>query len=154
VRERIYVKKKVLLVANIIVPLLLGALFYVIVAPDVIFVNVLGSLIGSNSAIISQPETFLDYFVRYYMMDMLWGYSLVFALFFCFGNNAAVKKAFIIAFIFSTAMELVQLTSFVPGTFDVWDIVMEGVAEVIAAFIIKTHFYEEATNICETKQNG
>lgn len=146
--------KKVLLVANIIVPILLGALLYFIVAPDVIFVNVLGSFMGSETAVVSQPETFLDYFVRYYMMDMLWGYSLVFALFLCLGNNAAIKKVFIIAFVFSTVMELLQLTTIVPGVFDVWDILMEGIAEAIAAFIIKTLFYEEATNICETKQNG
>ncbi len=133
--------KKVLLVANIIVPLLLGALLYFIVAPDVIFVNVLGSFMGSETAVVSQPETFLDYFVRYYMMDMLWGYSLVFTLFLCLGNNAAIKKVFIIAFVFSTVMELLQLTAIVPGVFDVWDILMEGIAEAIAAFIIKTLFY-------------
>ena len=146
--------KKVLLVANIIFPLLLGTLLYLIIAPNVIFVSVLGKFTGSDFINFSQPESFIEFFARYYMMDMLWGYSLVFALFVCLGNNAAVKNVFIMAFVFSTAMELLQLTSVVPGCFDELDIVMEGIAEAIAAFIIKTHFYEEATNICETKQNG
>ncbi len=132
--------KKVLVLANIIVPLIVGAILYAIVAPDVIFVRVLGSFWGNEVTSISQPETAFDYFVRYYLMDILWGYALVFALFLCLGNNAAIGRVFIIAFLFSTAMELLQLTTIVPGVFDIWDIVIEGFAEAFAAFIINKLF--------------
>jgi hypothetical protein len=42
-----------------------------------------------------------------------------------------------IAFAFSSFMELLQLTPIVNGTFDVYDIMAELIAEVIAVFIIK-----------------
>ncbi len=132
--------KKVLVFANIIVPLIIGAILYYIIAPDVIFVRVLSSFFNGDATSISQPETVFDYFVRYYLMDLLWGYALVFALYFCLDNNAAIVRIFIMAFLFSTAMELFQLMAIVPGVFDIWDIVIEGLAEAFAAFIIKNFF--------------
>ena len=90
-------------------------------------------------------------FVRYYLLDMLWAYALVFALYFSIGNNAArLKTAFVIAVVFSAVMEAVQLSPIIPGYFDLLDILVEALAEAFAAFIIKNH-YEEARNICETK---
>ena len=75
--------------------------------------------------------------VRNYLPDMMWGYSLVFALFCIIGNNAAgVWKVFGIAFPFSAALEMMQKVSFVPGTFDVFDIFAEFLAETAAACII------------------
>ena len=69
---------------------------------------------------------------------MLWGYALVFAIFFVLGNNAAdIWKSFIIAFSFSTVMEYLQITPFANGTFDICDIMFEFLAEVVAVFIIK-----------------
>ena len=63
---------------------------------------------------------------------------MVFALFLAIGNNAAdLIKTFLIAFLFTTAMEIFQITSIAMGTFDVWDIVAMFSAEIIAVFIIK-----------------
>jgi len=83
-------------------------------------------------------------FVRNYLLDMLWGYALVFALSLFTGNNTAeIRKIFIIAVIFSAVMEILQLTSIAKGTFDVFDIIVEFLAEVTAVFIIKKHYSEE-----------
>ncbi|MCR5272705.1 MAG: hypothetical protein K6E13_06960 [Lachnospiraceae bacterium] len=76
--------------------------------------------------------------VRNFVPDFLWGYALVFALSFFIDNNAAgLKKILITALVFSAVMESLQLTVFVGGTFDVLDIAVEFLAEVIAVFIIK-----------------
>ena len=48
-----------------------------------------------------------------------------------------------IAFIFSAIMELLQITPVVQGTFDIWDIMVELIAELVAVFIIKISFLEE-----------
>jgi hypothetical protein len=81
------------------------------------------------------------------VLDMMWGYALVFALYFIMGNNAAgLTKLIMIASFFSTVMELLQLTPFVRGTFDVLDIIVEILAEATAVFIIKKHFMEEFHN--------
>lgn len=69
--------------------------------------------------------------------NMMWGYSLVFALFRIIGNTAAsIWKVFWVAFPFSAVMEMVQKASFFPGTFDVFDIAVEFLTEIIAACII------------------
>lgn len=71
-------------------------------------------------------------------MDMLWGYGLVFSVFFVLGNNKAdIMKGFIIAFTFSVVMEVLQLTPACKGTFDMFDIIFMFFAEVIAVFIIR-----------------
>ena len=80
-------------------------------------------------------------FVRNYFLDMMWGYALVYALYLFTGNDTAeLMKILIIAFIFSAIMEVLQLTPFVRGTFDIFDIIVEFLAEVSAVFIIKKYF--------------
>ncbi len=74
--------------------------------------------------------------VRNYLPDMMWGYSLVFALFSIIGNNvASISKVFGMVFLFSAVMEILQKVSFVPGTCDVFDIAVEILAEAIAECI-------------------
>lgn len=46
---------------------------------------------------------------------------------------------FVIAGMFSTIMEVLQVTGCVKGTFDVMDIIVEIIAELMAVFIIKRH---------------
>ena len=76
--------------------------------------------------------------IRYYLSDILWAYALVFALYFSIGNSTArVKTAFVIAVVFSTVMEVIQLSPVIPGTFDMNDILVEVIAETIAVLIIK-----------------
>ncbi len=145
-------KRRIVFVANIILPLLLGTLIYWYTSPDVIFVEAVRSWCGDTGKS-GQGMVLggLFRFVRYYLLDMLWAYALVFTLYFSIGNNAArLKMAFVIAVVFSAVMEVVQLSTIIPGYFDLLDILVEVVAETFAAFIIKNH-YEEAKNICETK---
>ena len=141
--------KKAYLLANMILPLLVGAMFYFLTSKDVIFVEMASSFLGKPLGIEhAGPYDGVFMFIRYYMLDALWAYALVFAMFISIGNNAArVKTAFMVAIFFSVAMEVIQLFPVVPGTFDAIDILVEVMAEVIAALIIKTQ-YEEARNIC------
>ena len=141
-------KKKTFCIFNIIFPLLVGAVIYWFTSTDVIFVEAVRSIWGMSIHIgIGNIDGGLARLVRYYMSDILWAYALVFALYLAVGSNAArVKTAFVIAVVFSTVMEVIQLSPVIPGTFDVIDILVEATAEAIAALIIKKQ-YEEASNI-------
>ncbi len=130
---------KIVLLCNMICSILLGAFIYYIASPDVLFVSFVNRLldIQPNAAGIKMGGVFFST-VRNFVPDFLWGYALVFALSFFIDNNAAgLKKILITALVFSAVMESLQLTVFVGGTFDVLDIAVEFLAEVIAVFIIK-----------------
>ncbi len=136
-------KQRVFLIANIIIPLVLGGLIYWITSPDTLFVKAFQSIFLEDTI---QQEVYVPVgllkYIRFYFLDMLWGYSLVFALYLLCGNSAGVLRCFLIAVVFSTAMELLQLIPGIMGTFDLLDILVEGVAEGAAAFIIFSHFKE------------
>lgn len=147
-------KKKITLVLNIVCPVIIGAFIYYLVSPDVIFVKKIDAIINGSINIHISPvdNVFLKLF-RNYFLDMIWGYALVFALFYIIGNNAVkVGLIFWIAFIFSVALEIIQLTPFAQGTFDVFDIGVEFLAEIVAAFIIKK-FYSSREEFQDEKEN-
>lgn len=86
---------------------------------------------------------------------MLWAYALVIALFYFIGNNAAsLSKIFLIAFSFSVALEILQVTPIAEGTFDLYDITVEFLAEIIAVFIIKILFRRREENEKEDKMDS
>lgn len=124
---------------HVFIPIVIGTLIYYLLSPEVIFVKQIDRCLGMSFHLsVLCKENVIFQFIRNHFLDMLWGYALVFALFFALGNNAAViRKTFLIAFSFSAIMEFLQLTSMGKGTFDVWDIVALFLADVIAVFIIK-----------------
>lgn len=132
------VNRKMIMVLHILCPIAAGAFVYYLASPDVLFIKKIEAFIGGTASIHVFPtaSAFLR-LVRNYLPDMMWGYSLVFALFCIIGNNAAdIWKVFWTAFPFSAAMEIMQKASFIPGTFDVFDIFVEFLAEAIAVCII------------------
>lgn len=133
-------QKRKILILHVIIPLLVGAFIYYLLSPDVIFVKLIHCIISDGfhdfKLLIQNPIIRL---VRFYVLDMLWGYTLVFSLYFILGNSTAdLKKIFLIAFAFSAAMEMLQLTSLARGTFDICDILVEFLAEILAVIIIKS----------------
>ncbi|MFV0466432.1 MAG: hypothetical protein ACK5ML_10200 [Lachnospiraceae bacterium] len=130
--------KKIRLFANFVIPLALGALFYYLLSPNTLFVHELDEL--TDHAIrqqISIENNLILKFVRNYLLDMFWAYALVMFLFLIIDHNAAgLWKSLWIAFLFSTGMEILQLLPFLKGTFDVWDILAELLAELIAILVI------------------
>ena len=133
------------IVFNIIIPIFLGAVIYYVIAPEVIFVKYIDDFMGIGFHIKNlDTANVVIRLIRYYLLDMLWAYSLVFSVFFVLGNNKAdLLKSFIVAFTFSTIMEVLQFTPASRGTFDMFDIVFEFLSEVVAVFIIKKHTIKE-----------
>ena len=119
------------IILNFTVPILVGAIFYYLLSSDVIFVRLIDERIGGGLHFPSLlANGYVVKYVRFYLLDMLWSYALVFSLHYIWGNNTARLKWILgMAFIFSAGMELLQLTSFVKGTFDILDILFEVVEQ-------------------------
>ncbi|MGN0407363.1 MAG: hypothetical protein ACI4EJ_03820 [Bacteroides sp.] len=130
--------KKKYMALNIIIPILAGALLYYMTAPDVEFVRALDAFLQIKKRMApDMQDNCLITFVRNYVPDMLWAYALVFSVSYILGNNAAdIWKTFLISAIFAAAMEMLQLTPFVKGTFDVFDMAAELAAQIFAVFIM------------------
>ena len=124
--------KKIFIYANISLPILAGSLLYYVTSPQVIFVQNIDRLLGV-SLHVGTENTFVVN-LRSYMPDMLWAYALVFSLMLVTGNKTAYVWK-----MFSTIMEVLQVTGCVKETFDVMDIIVEIIAELMAVFIIKRH---------------
>ena len=136
-------KKTIALLLNIAIPIITGGIIYYVMSPDVLFVKIIDSFVGSGLHISGiDMENMILRFIRNYFLDMLWGYALVFALFLVLGNDTAdLKKILTITLSFTMAMELLQLFSVVRGTFDVCDIAVMFLAEIIAVFVIRNFIY-------------
>lgn len=137
--------KKYILALHVICPIITGALIYYLISPDVIFVIKIDAVLGGVINVHRTPvDNVFFRLIRNYFLDMMWGYALVFALFYIIGNNAVkIEKIFWMAFSFSAVMEMIQITPLVQGTFDMFDIGVEFLAEVIAAFIINKIYLRE-----------
>jgi hypothetical protein len=119
---------------------------YCITSPDVFFVKAASTFFKlSDRIIVADFGNLLIRFVRNYIPDMAWGYALVFSLYAIAGDQTE-KGLYTLAFIaivFSAAIEIIQMTHIIRGTFDLWDIAAELLTEVTAVFIIKNHFLRE-----------
>lgn len=132
-------KTDTIIVLNIMIPIIVGTMIYYVLSPEVIFVKQIDHFIGNGFHISSiNTGNILFRFIRNHFLDMLWGYALIFGLFLVSGNNIAdLKKIFLTAFLFSAVMEILQMTPVARGTFDIFDILVEFLAEIAAVFIIK-----------------
>lgn len=152
------------LLANVLIPLFLGSFLYCLLSPEVILVKWADAYLGLRISLenaVALHSAFFFRFIRNHLMDMLWGYALVFALFFLsHGKLASAERKkqgkdgqpanktatldlweiFAISSIFSVMMENCQLLPHVQGTFDLWDILLELLAELLAVFIIKSYY--------------
>lgn len=136
-------KDNIFLIANILLPILLGGIFYYLAAPEVLFVKYMDHSLGRGihfSGSWMGHEIYI--WLRCYLMDMLWGYALVFSLVWLGWGTSCnnLQKMLLLVVIFSAGMECLQLLQYVAGTFDPWDIVVEALAEGLAVFLMHQHF--------------
>ena len=126
-------RKNILYSINIIIPLLTGAAAYVIFRQDTYIYELASSFLQINFSVGSSKFVM---FCRGYLSDILWAYSLMFSVQAVY--RASGKKLIFpwcISSAFLTLSETLQLTSLMPGTFDLFDIVAE-IASATAALLI------------------
>lgn len=84
-------------------------------------------------------------FLRYYGCDMLWSYALVHTFWLFLGRR---KKDLYwmcaVSWLFGVALECLQRTGILNGTFDILDMVFEGAAAVAAGLVIGVMLFLKA----------
>lgn len=141
--EETITKKKSFIIYNIvfvIIPIIIGAILYYIFCPNVWFVNVIDGWFGkiNRPAIDFMAHPFLR-FIRNFAFDFIWALAMTNALYLIFNNNAKpIEICLVIPVILGIAMEILQLLGIAHGTFDVRDVVAEGLGSVLGAIIINT----------------
>lgn len=127
-------------IIHVFVPLTLGCLIYYVFCPDVYFVDVIDRIIGSGFHIKIATDYLFVKLIRFYIFDVLWAYSLTFAVFGIAG--CVFYREILLAGVigFEILMESLQAVSEILGTFDSWDIFLEVITSVI---IFKVYFSKE-----------
>lgn len=124
--------------ANILIPLVLGALMYFVLNSTVFFSSLVQFLFRG-----AEPDSFFERLfttVCLYGRDFLWAYSIVFAIAALFrGSFSGLKKAFLIVLGFEAAVEILKLLSVIPGSFDVRSLIAVLIGNVLAVVIILVH---------------
>lgn len=84
-------------------------------------------------------ESLILRLMRNHLPDMLWSYSLTFALFLILSEDKKNKTSIVcgvISALWGILMEVLQLLSIAPGTFDIFDLLLEAVSGLAASLII------------------
>ena len=109
----------------VIVPLFIGFIIYVILSPDTFITKLIWSVLNTNNPFYGTDITKMPFVVklsRFYLCDILWSFAFTNMLILVLGYKN-IRKAYIIAVLFSTFIELLQLRFI--GTFDIWDIIVQ-----------------------------
>lgn len=124
---------------NIILPLAIGTMVYLYVKPSAPISQLIYFILHISPPVLNIKPTGIHRFIQCYLCDILWSYSLTFALSLYLGKDRLLL-AYVIAASFSTLVEVIQLLPYVLGSFDIFDIIVQLIACTISIHIIT--FYE------------
>ena len=126
--------QRMIAIINILLPLIAGALVYIIWVPSAhvsqVFYRVFGlhSLPGDGTA---------GSFITCFLGDFLWAYSLVVLLVMIIAHRKRdIIFVLALCILFETGTECLQLTPLMDGTFDFLDIVIEILANLLGCLMI------------------
>ncbi len=133
---------------NTIVPIILGLLVYIVFRRDSYIVRFILNYINLPVFSVTIPNETLLAFLKNYCSDILWSYSLTFAVaHFLPYSKKSLVLVFFLCGSFETIIELLQKTTLFQGTFDIYDIIFEVLSTAFALYIIyKIKKYEENQN--------
>jgi len=115
-------KRRLILLMSSVLALFAGALcYYMFRNSNIIFFQLFK--IKITHANIRLADNFITSFIKYNLCDGLWLLSGILFLRFLWFNNPAIGAHYITVFIgVALLLELLQLTDYFPGTFDIVDI--------------------------------
>lgn len=137
-------KKIAFYLLNVGIPLIVGLGIYLFCYRTTYINSVFTEVFGFSLPYIYFDNAF-HRFITCWACDMLWAYSLTFALYLCF---QVFKHPLIItsvtSSVFAIIIELLQINNIINGTFDILDIITELLAISLAIIIMK-HFEKQKT---------
>lgn len=125
-------------ILNIVLPLVIGTIVYLYLKPSAHISQLIYFLLHISPPALNIKPTGIHRFIQYYLCDILWSYSLTFALSLYFGKDRLLLT-YAIAASFSTLVEVLQLLPQVLGSFDIFDIIVQLIACTISIHIITFH---------------
>lgn len=132
--------KFVIVFLNVAISLLIGLAVYVFFIPSAHISQLVYRLIGKKIAV--NDVDLRDSFLTCYLADFLWAEALcaLVALFVVEKTHDFIK-VFLICVIFEVIIETLQLTPLIDGTFDFFDMLVEGLANCVsfAMIILPVH---------------
>lgn len=141
-QEKKFNRKRFILL-NIIFPIFLGSILYYLIAPEVFFVKEIDKLLHIENHNAIRINSGLMQLIRNHLFDFIWAYSLTNSLFVVFGYEAKrIKICVIISIVMGIVMEVIQLSDPTWGAFDIWDIITEMIAALLASLMIIKFFYQ------------
>lgn len=126
-----------------VIPLLLAAIFYFLFCPDVYFVKYICNFLRITSFHNVFDDQWVFVLFRNYLPDFLWAFSLMYFGKCIYASRKKYDLIFGIIIAFQIFLEIMQLTSLITGTFDILDIFVELLADII---VIKIMFKGEMGN--------
>ncbi len=122
--------------AGIILPLIAGLTIYIIFRPDTFIAEYFYELTGYKSEGVKPNNPFYD-FIKFHLCDMLWAFSFTFVCVLIMGTEKQhMLMSLGVCLAFEALIELLQKTYLMPGSFDIWDMVLEFFATIIAMMLI------------------
>lgn len=125
-------------VCNILIPLCIGVVIYLLTGGNVIFLRPLRQLFGNPSA---EFDFWGCDWIRGYIPDFCWSFSLSFTIAVWLERSIpALKYSLLISLALSIGLEFLQLYHVTIGTFDILDILVEVGGCLAAHFIILSYY--------------
>ena len=129
-------RKYLIIVIFIIIPLILGAIFYYIYCPDVYFVQFIDQII--KKPIHLRNNNYLVVFMRNHGLDLIWSFSLTLSFFLISLEYKYNYLLYIlIPLLIGLCLEFLQRYNIISGTYDTLDIIFELCGVVLAFIIIR-----------------
>ncbi len=123
------------IVLGIVCPIILGALVYLILDPNILFISMLG-LELKRGAYLYDGNIFFC-IIRNYFPDAMWAISLTAFVIFLYRNrNSFILPTFFV-FILGAFIELLQYMQVIHGTGDVFDVLIEIFFSLLTCFFYK-----------------
>lgn len=128
---------------NTSLPLVLGLLVYLTLGQDSWIAGFLGRFFPLPA--FSGPPGRAAVILRNFAPDILWAYSLGFAVMALLGDSRKNRRlALLLCVCFEGTLEGLQKTGVLPGTFDPLDIALEALSTCLALLMIR--IFQEAKN--------
>lgn len=125
---------------NVVTPILIGAIIYYLFFPEAAFVNLVDAVFKHSFHILINLDTIFFKLIRFYVLDFLWAYGFMSAVLLVSGN---CKRLVLFVFLFEVILEVLQLHPRVKGTFDVCDICVEIIANILVINILGRRYKHE-----------
>ena len=133
-------RKNLFILFNIACPLLIGLSIYLFCYKSTYINTTLANVLEFSLPYFYYDNIFYR-FLTCWACDILWAYSLTFALFWCFKEfKKPLLICSVLSILFAIVIEFLQINHIIHGTFDVLDIVLEISAIIFAVIIMKKEF--------------